>query len=149
MRIWHDNSGSGNDASWYLKYIIVYDLQTKEKFYSFCEQWLATEKGDGKIDRNLFFVNENEFTENIKRNVTLKDKFSDFHLWYSVFAKPVGSLFTRLNRVTCCFLYSYSSMFLLTLYYKSKYTLTKSSILLNSTFFNLTQEQVNIFVNYL
>ena len=149
MKIWHDNSGSGEDASWYLKYVIVYDLQTKEKFFSICENWLATEYGDGKIDRNLIFIDEKTFVENINQNFTLKDKFSDLHLWYSVFTKPIGSLFTRLNRVTCCFLYFYSSMFLMTLYYKSKYSLIKSSIVLNLTIFNLTQEQVKFLFNYL
>lgn len=32
IRIWHDNSGEGNMASWYLKFIIVHDLQTREKY---------------------------------------------------------------------------------------------------------------------
>lgn len=31
LRIWHDNSGKGNMASWYLKLVIVHDLQTREK----------------------------------------------------------------------------------------------------------------------
>ena len=149
MKIWHDNSGSGDDASWYLKYIIVYDLQTKEKFFSICENWLATEHGDGKIDRNLFFIDEKTFMDNINQNITLSDTFSDLHLWYSVFTKPIGSLFTRLKRVTCCFLYFYSSMFMLTLFYKSKYLQFKSSIVLNLTIFNLTQEQVKFLFNYL
>ncbi|CAF1681875.1 unnamed protein product, partial [Adineta ricciae] len=32
IRIWHDNSGENSSASWFLKYIIVRDLQTMEKF---------------------------------------------------------------------------------------------------------------------
>ncbi|RNA43377.1 polycystic kidney disease 1-like 2-like, partial [Brachionus plicatilis] len=28
VRVWHDNSGEGNKASWYLKYILIRDLQT-------------------------------------------------------------------------------------------------------------------------
>ena len=31
IRVWHDNTGKGNMASWYLKLIIVQDLQTREK----------------------------------------------------------------------------------------------------------------------
>jgi polycystin 1L2 len=54
MKIWHDNSGKGDSASWYSKHILVNDLQTNEKFYFICEQWLAVEKGDGKLDRDLF-----------------------------------------------------------------------------------------------
>ena len=31
IRVWHDNSGNGASASWFLKYIIVRDLQTMQK----------------------------------------------------------------------------------------------------------------------
>lgn len=32
LRIWHDNSGEGDDASWYLHKIVVDDLQNKERY---------------------------------------------------------------------------------------------------------------------
>ncbi|CAF1153993.1 unnamed protein product, partial [Brachionus calyciflorus] len=39
-RVFHDNSGdTQNEASWFLKHIIVTDLQTKEKFIFLCEKW--------------------------------------------------------------------------------------------------------------
>jgi hypothetical protein len=38
-------------ASWYLKHIIVHNLQTREKEYFICEKWFAVEKQDGKLDR--------------------------------------------------------------------------------------------------
>ena len=31
LRIWHDNSGKGDDASWFLDKVVVEDLQTKYK----------------------------------------------------------------------------------------------------------------------
>ncbi len=43
MKIRHDNSGKGDFASWYLKHIIVNDLQTNEKYYFICEKWMAVE----------------------------------------------------------------------------------------------------------
>jgi hypothetical protein len=49
IRIWHDNSGSGASASWFLKYIIIRDLQTMGKFYFISQQWFAVEKGDGRV----------------------------------------------------------------------------------------------------
>ncbi|CAF3130688.1 unnamed protein product [Rotaria sp. Silwood2] len=49
IRIWHDNTGHGASASWFLKYIIVRDLQTMEKFYFICQEWFAVEKGDGRV----------------------------------------------------------------------------------------------------
>ena len=142
MKIWHDNSGCEDKASWFLKYIIVNDLQTKEKFYFVCEQWLAAEKGDGKIERNLTSVPENEFKESIRKNEKLIEKFADLHLWYSVFKKPIGSLFTRFNRVTCCFLSVYLSMFLITIYYITNVVHVKKSFVVSLSFLELTEEQV-------
>lgn len=31
MRIWHDNSGEGADANWFLDKIVVENLTTKER----------------------------------------------------------------------------------------------------------------------
>lgn len=49
MRVWHDNSGSGASASWFLKYIVVRDLQTMEKNHFICQKWLGVEKDDGVV----------------------------------------------------------------------------------------------------
>lgn len=39
-RIFHDNSGKDrNSSSWYLKHMIVTDLQTKDRFIFICENW--------------------------------------------------------------------------------------------------------------
>lgn len=53
IRIWHDNDGSGSSASWFLKYIIVRDLQTEERSYFICQQWLAVEKDDGRVSTDI------------------------------------------------------------------------------------------------
>ena len=49
MRVWHDNSGSGSNASWYLKYIVVTDVQTSIKFFFANERWLAVDEDDGCV----------------------------------------------------------------------------------------------------
>jgi len=49
MRVWHDNSGVGNRASWFLKYIVVRDLQTMEKNHFISQEWFAVEKDDGVV----------------------------------------------------------------------------------------------------
>jgi polycystin 1L2 len=49
MRLWHDNSGSGYKAAWFLKYIVIRDLQTMEKSHFICQQWFAVEKDDGAV----------------------------------------------------------------------------------------------------
>lgn len=39
-QIFHDNSGQNRaSSSWYLKHIIVSDLQTKDRFIFICENW--------------------------------------------------------------------------------------------------------------
>jgi hypothetical protein len=55
IRIWHDNTGAGNSSSWFLKYIIIRDLQTMEKFHFISQRWFAVEKDDGKVS-SLFLV---------------------------------------------------------------------------------------------
>ena len=53
VRVWHDNSGEAALASWFLKYMIVRDLQTMQKSYFICQRWLAVEKDDGAVSASL------------------------------------------------------------------------------------------------
>ena len=61
LRIWHDNTGIGDYASWFLGVVIVRDIQTAQKYQFINNQWLAVEKDDGqvfcdeKINSNLIF----------------------------------------------------------------------------------------------
>ncbi|XP_047471507.1 polycystic kidney disease protein 1-like 2 [Penaeus chinensis] len=48
MRIWHDNSGKGPNASWYLSFIVFRDVQTGEKYEFIANQWFAVEREDGQ-----------------------------------------------------------------------------------------------------
>ncbi len=118
MKIWHDNSGIGEKASWFLKFIIVRDLQTREKFYFLCQKWLAVEKGDGQLERNLFVASDWQKKE-IKYlfEKQARHYIMDNHLWFSVFYRPIQSSFTRFGRVTCCFLFHYMSMFFNIIFY--------------------------------
>lgn len=118
LRIWHDNSGEDDYASWYLKFVIVRDLQTKEKAYFLCEKWLAVEKDDGQIDRLLPVATEVQKTnlQYLAQKET-KKKFQDEHLWLSILSRPIQSSFTRMDRVTCCFVLLYVTMLMNILYY--------------------------------
>lgn len=49
LRIWHDNSGKGKDASWLFSYMVVRDIQTGEEFQFISNEWLAVEEGDGQV----------------------------------------------------------------------------------------------------
>jgi hypothetical protein len=58
IHIWHDNTGQGASASWFLKYIIVRDLQTMEKSHFICQNWFAVEKADGVVSFSSFLINQ-------------------------------------------------------------------------------------------
>ncbi len=118
MKVWHDNSGKGGNASWFLKYAVVIDLQTKEKFYFLCEKWLAVERDDGMIDRCLPVSGDKqkkEFSYLLAKQA--KHKISDGHLWFSIFARPSLSTFTRMDRLTCAFVFLCINMLMNIMYY--------------------------------
>ena len=118
LKIWHDNSGKGSASSWFLKYVVVHDLQTREKSFFIYEKWLAIDKDPGLIDVVIPVSGEkqrSEFIYLLKQNS--KQKLTDNHLWFSVFAKPLGSTFSRLERVTCCFVLLSLSMLMNIMYY--------------------------------
>ena len=142
IKIWHDNSGEGDMASWYLSHIIVHDLQTRQRFYFLCNDWLAVEKSDGRIDRCLFVAGERQKTQ-IKFLIQKqsKEKLKDNHLWLSIFTRPIQSSFTRLDRVTCCFVLLYITMLINILYYGVVNT-SNSSSGLKVGYFYVTTEQV-------
>jgi hypothetical protein len=56
LRLWHDNAGKGNQASWFVKYVIVRDLRTLHKYHFICQRWLAVEKDDGKVGVGHLFA---------------------------------------------------------------------------------------------
>jgi hypothetical protein len=144
LRVWHDNSGKGNrKASWYLKYAIVHDLQTREKNYFICEKWLALDKEDGAIDRLLPVCGEAQKTQfKYLLSKQAKQKLSDGHLWFSIFARPAQSSFTRLDRLTCCFVLLCMTMLMNILYYGIDKSSNPGGLKVGPL--NLTPEQVGI-----
>jgi polycystin 1L2 len=145
IRIWHDNSGR-KSPSWYLKQIIVHDLQTREKSYFLCDKWLALDKGDGLVDRLLpvsLSEQKNKFAYLFQKQT--KHKLSDGHLWFSVFARPVQSAFNRLDRLTCCFVLLSITMLMNILYYGlSGSSSSNSNGLKIGPSINITPEQVKL-----
>ena len=143
VRIWHDNSGFKEKASWFLKNILIHDLQTREKFYFFNQRWLAVEREDGAIDRILPVAGEAQKRE-IKSLASkqAKTKLTDGHLWISIIAKPAHSSFTRLERTTACFVLMYISMLMNILYYGVSEEIESEGIMLGPV--KITMEQILI-----
>ncbi|CAF1677263.1 unnamed protein product, partial [Adineta ricciae] len=149
IRIWHDNSGKGSSSSWFLKYIIIRDLQTMQKFHFISQRWFAVEKDDGKIERALPVASElekNQFSFVLTKRTY--HSVSDGHLWFSIFSRPPSSQFTRVQRCTCCFVLLLVSMFLNIMYYdlSSEAKLAKSTNTSNLSFGSLyiTPQQIII-----
>lgn len=130
MKIWHDNSGStSNKSSWFLKFIIVHDIQTREQFYFICNQWLSVDSDDGRLDRLLPVCGEKQKTElRYLINKQTKQSLSDEHLWLSVLARPTQSSFSRTERLTCCLTLLTLTMLMNILYYDQDTSSTADTI---------------------
>lgn len=144
LRVWHDNSGVGEMASWYLKFVIVHDLQTREKFYFPCFNWLAVERIDGKINRTLGVAGRKQVQD---LAVYAQKNMNDGHLWLSVFSKPLYSTFSRVDRVACCFLMLYVFMLASIMYYGVDPTPNIGGFQLGPFYFTTTQVNVFLLLN--
>ena len=111
IRIWHDNSGIGEFASWYANIIIIRDIQTNEKFEFPVNKWFASEKSDRLIDR-MVHVDGDEDSKKFKTLFThaSEKNIKDKHLWLSVFARPPRSRFTRTQRLSTAIALLFMSM---------------------------------------
>jgi hypothetical protein len=98
-----------------------------------CDNWLAVEKSDGLVDRVIPLASTNElksfahlFTQSVKK------KFSDGHLWFSVFSRPVRSNFTRLQRISCCISLLFCTMISNAMFYRqdTQATANKAGVLM-------------------
>ena len=148
IRIWHDNSGQGSSASWFLKYLIIRDLQTMEKFHFIAQRWFAVEKDDGKIERVLpvaDVMEKSEFSYLLSKQAY--HSISDGHLWFSIFSRPPSNKFTRVQRCTCCFVLFILSMFLNIMYYDLKNATSTKGLSLGP--FLIAPEQVHFINSYL
>ncbi|CAL1538860.1 unnamed protein product, partial [Lymnaea stagnalis] len=145
MRIWHDNSGRGKFASWYLNYIVVRDVQTDVKQVFIANKWLAVEEDDGQVDRVIPVATQEQlgdfsyqFGERSRKNLI------DGHLWFSVVARPPQSRFTCLQRVSCCLCLLYVSMLANAMFYRTASTDESSSKTFSFGPFSVSPEQIFI-----
>ncbi|XP_021346749.1 polycystic kidney disease protein 1-like 2 isoform X2 [Mizuhopecten yessoensis] len=103
LRVWHDNSGKGNNADWFLNMVLIKDLQNNNKYVFLCNQWLAVDKADLEIERLLPVAAQSELNnfDHLFYTRTRQD-LTDGHLWISVLSRPTQSVFTRVQRLSCC-----------------------------------------------
>ena len=76
-----------------------------------CNKWLAVDNDDGMIDRLLLPVGVKDllrfdglFSDNMRAKIT------DDHLWLSTAYRPQPSNFTRVQRLSCCYVILFLAM---------------------------------------
>lgn len=180
LRIWHDNSGSGNMQSWFLNKVVVDDLQTKERFvvwfylliksyfriechlqgimkYYFvfrsvfhCGRWLSLDHDDGKTERVLPVCTtahlnsfNTQFSEQTQLNLT------DSHLLVSTLIRPESSNFSRVQRVSCLFVFMLLFMISHAMYFKEDPDVSPSQVKIGSFSFSLKDLYVSFIVVFI
>lgn len=175
LRIWHDSSGTGNSASWYLSKIVVEDLHSDKRcviprmkrfaltqclrYFFLCNKWMAVDEDDGLIHRILPVAGKEEITGFSHLFFSkVKKRLSEDHLWVSVGSRPSKSHFTRLQRLGCCALVLFSTMIANAMWYgaadsgENDFVLQlgpitiSAAVLLVSIFGSLTVFPINLIV---
>ncbi|PIK54821.1 putative lipoxygenase-likey domain-containing protein 1-like [Apostichopus japonicus] len=66
VKVRHDNSGLG--ANWFLDRIEIEDHKKEKRLYFPCQRWLATDKEDGQISRDLVPVEQDIIKRSLQRS---------------------------------------------------------------------------------
>ena len=115
VRIGHDNSGKS--PSWFLDDLVIMDKQTQESWTFSNNEWLALERGDGRIERMLeSSANGATFKTNLSKRWW--KGLTEKHIWVSVIAKPPRDPFSRPQRASCCLSILLSAMFANAMFYE-------------------------------
>eukprot|EP00094_Tigriopus_californicus_P011733 TCALIF_11336-PA protein Name:"Similar to lov-1 Location of vulva defective 1 (Caenorhabditis elegans)" AED:0.02 eAED:0.02 QI:96/0.94/0.83/1/0.71/0.80/36/119/3138 len=120
VRVWHDNTGRGNYASWYCTAVLIRDVQTNQQWEFLANRWLAVEKDDGQIERLIpVSADEDRRSFNHLFNYTVERGIREHHIWLSVFLRNERNRFTRAQRVTTGMAMVYLGMLVNALWYFS------------------------------
>ncbi|XP_061667089.1 polycystin-1 [Syngnathoides biaculeatus] len=102
IRIWHDNTGL--DPSWYVQHVVVWDPKTDHMFFFLVDDWLSVDNPkNGTVEKEILASGPVELSQ-FQRILSSQLLFGmvDRHLWLSLWERPIHSVFTRAQRVTCC-----------------------------------------------
>ncbi|CAH1271105.1 PKD1L3 [Branchiostoma lanceolatum] len=146
LHIWHDNSGKRDRDSWYLDRVVVQDLQNNSTYNFLCDDWLAVDKGDGLIYKNIPAASEEDLTSfGYLFTTAAKKNFIDGHLWISTIAVGISANFTRVQRWSCCFSILFCTMISNAMWYRTDDSVESPSVLKLGPFsFSLHQLYVSV-----
>ena len=96
----------------------IIDLQTEEKFLFIISRWIAVDKADGMVDCIIPVSGEEELRNfnYLFTNKTRRD-LSDSHIWFSIYARPPRSQFTRSQRLSVAVSLLFCAMLASVMYY--------------------------------
>ncbi|XP_033756196.1 polycystic kidney disease protein 1-like 2 [Pecten maximus] len=99
--IWHDNAGES--PAWFLKQIVIRDLQAEKIWYFLYNNWLAIDRGIGQIKAEIQSLTQEDLVQNSLYQFGLKSSkdLQNNHLWISIISCPAYSPFTRVQRLSC------------------------------------------------
>ena len=114
VRIGHDNTGGS--PSWFLEDVVILDVQTSNSWTFYNSQWLALERGDGRIER---FLNGSYDNSDFKSEVWKwwRKGLTEKHPWVSILTKLSRDRFSRVQRASCCLSILMSAMLANALFY--------------------------------
>ncbi|KAK3865158.1 hypothetical protein Pcinc_029214 [Petrolisthes cinctipes] len=120
LRIWHDNSGKTPFDGWQLEKVVIRDLQTRDKFVFHANCWLALDRGEYKVD-HVLTPSQRESDKSLGTDFYYKGHRStnEDHMWLSIFLRPTGSRFCRVERVLVAMAYLYLVMLVSAVWYRS------------------------------
>ncbi|EDO41253.1 predicted protein, partial [Nematostella vectensis] len=109
IRIWHDNEG--RNPAWFLREVTITDVSKNMQWHFLCNKWLALEKGDGEIETEISAAEKKEIQsfKNVFHS-RVSRSLADSHLWASVFMRPPQTVFTRVQRLSCCLSILFATM---------------------------------------
>ncbi|XP_078582469.1 polycystin-1-like protein 2 [Branchiostoma floridae x Branchiostoma japonicum] len=144
LHIWHDNTGV-DETSWFLRDIIVKDLQTKEVYQFICYDWLSEDRGDFQVQKVLHVATQEQlgcFSSQFRENADAM--FYDQHLWTSPFVSPEGSSFTKSERLSCCCAVFNSIMLSNAMWYKSDDGFVTKNTVFDLGFVQITLQELYV-----
>ncbi|KAM4017481.1 LOW QUALITY PROTEIN: polycystin-1-like protein 2 [Anomaloglossus baeobatrachus] len=98
-----NHDGTGAQKSWYVTQVTIQDLQLMTSWHFLCNTWLSAPPRGDSLSKTFKAANDQELRS--FRNQHLKKTLRglrDEHIWISILNHPARSVFTRVQRVSCC-----------------------------------------------
>ncbi|XP_068117818.1 polycystin-1-like protein 2 isoform X2 [Hyperolius riggenbachi] len=97
----HD--ATGPHKTWYVSQVTILDVQLNKFWHFLCNSWLSNPPKGDSLSKTFKAAADEELRS--FRNIFIKKTlqgFWDEHIWLSVLNHPPRSVFTRVQRVSCC-----------------------------------------------